>query len=423
MKAPAPRRIGKQASDAIQRAALRRLGSRRSRDCILYIDERWLPPDTWLGPRHAGVPVRWPQATLVFVDEEPAAGFAHACRYLLFDPVTARFLSEHPARFPPYPQAWPETFRRFGPRREDRPRRTGSPAPARNRDGMRTSAPAPLNPHRRPQLAMGQGGRRLAVLFAGTPDPSTVNTMELGYRTLIGPLRYRARDIRVANHHGEEQPTCAKWKRQEVSPVWAGDGTGFTMRVDHPGTPRGFRAALECLAPTTQDSLFILTSGHGENDARGSYLATAFDSRYYARQFKADLQNLKVGELVVVMQQCFSGGFRYAVKTSNAAPRIAFASAAAWNTRAYNDRDDDCDFAWNSFARDWFAAQSGCYYDDEPLSTDPDAPPAGNADAHISAVEAFRYARETAHCLDRPQDAYRPQAVQASRQLRLDGSH
>lgn len=411
-------------SRAIEEAALRHMGHERSQDFVFYIDERPLPPGTWLGPRHAGLSS--PRAVLVFVDEEPTAGFAHDCRYLLFDPATGRLIAEHRARFPPYVDAWPRTYRRFGPRKTLHPARRMpgyTPPPG----GIGIGAPqGSVNPPALPiAQPLGQGGRRLAVFLAGMPDPATLNTMEFGYRSLRR-LQYDPAHIRVANHLGHSPPKCAKWITKGITPDWDGaDGQPFTMQVDHPGSRGGFCAALKDLAPKPQDSLFIHTGGHGEHDEAGSYLATTMGS-YYAREFKADLHDLvQVGELVVVMQQCFSGGFRHAVQTCGAAPNIAFASAAAWNSKAYNDLDNDLDFAWNSFARDWFGAQNGGYYRNGALSANPDASPAGNADAHIDAVEAFLYARETpfAHPLDRPQQGYRSEAVLASKRLRLDGSH
>lgn len=419
-------RIDPRLSLAIQAEALRIVGREASREYILYIDERVLAGGTPLGPAHAGIQVRPGRATLVFVDEEPTAGFAHACRYLLFDPMTAALLDQHAARFPPYPAGWPTTYRRFGPRQPPHPDR-------RLRGAMRTpgsialGVPGSISMPPGPGLSspLSGGGRRLALFFAGSPDPSHLNTMEFGYRTLVNKLGYLPQDIRVASYYGPPTLTCAKWQLSGISPAWDGDDGPFTLPVHFAGIRDGFQKALRDLDPRSSDTLFIHTSGHGENENRSSYLSTAYGEQYTARQFKKDLQRHSgFKELVVMMQQCNSGGFRHAVETSGAAGLIAFASAAAWNTRAYNDQDNDLNFTWSSFARDWFGAQNGGYFKNSGLSHDPDAIPAGNADHHVAAIEAFRYAKESpfAHPLDRPQDGYRPNAVQSSQQLRLDGT-
>ena len=423
-------RIRKQLSEAIQAAALRHLGSTDPRDCILYIDERLLEGGMWLGPEHSGLRVEWADSVLVFVDGKPTAGFGHDCLYLIFDPRTLKVLKKYKAQFPPYVRVWPKTYVRFGPRPEIR-RRIAPPGPGVVIPGPSHGHVGPQRPPGLQQLN-GLGGRKLAVFFSGVPDPSSVNTMEFAYRILTDHLQYQVADIRIANHLGpglpgdpmHRLPACPLWELPQDIPDWPGDRTPFRMRVDHPGTPDGFREALEALKPGPKDSLFIFTTGHGARKGSRSYLSTVAGPAFSTIAFRKELDKLTVRELIVVMQQCYGGGFRNAVKTCSAAPKIAFASAAAAGAEAHNDRDNESIFAWNSFGRDWFGAQYGLYPNRDPLSTNPDALPAGNADSHISASEAFVYARDTSfrHPEDDPQEAYHPQAVQPSRDLRLDGS-
>lgn len=421
-------RIKKELSEAIQAAALRHLEPADARKFILYIDERLLKKGLWLGPEHAHVEVEWADSVLVFVDKKPTAGFGHDCLYLIFDPRTLELRKAYEAQFPPYVRTWPRTYVRFGPRLELKrhvaPPGPGVVTPRMPQGDVEVRKPPGL------QHLNGLGGRKLAVFFAGVPDPSSLNTMEFGFRILTGHLGYEPADIRVANHLGpglpgdpmHRLPACPPWELPQDIPDWPGDLTPFRMRVDHVGTPEGFHEALKALNPRPQDSLFIFTTGHGARKGTRSYLSTVIGPAFSTSMFKNELDQLRVRELIVVMQQCYGGGFRNAVKTCSAAPRIAFASAAAADTEANNDRDNDSIFAWNSFGRDWFGAQYGRYPDKSLLTSDPDAPPAGNADAHISASEAFVYARDTSfrHPCDDPQEAYR--ALPASRDLRLDGS-
>lgn len=415
--------IDRRTSEAIQTAALALIrledGPEAAREYILYIDNRVLSAGTPLGPAHAGIRVGPDPATLVFVDEVPTANFAHDCRYLLFDPTHANLINRHRARFPPFPAGWPATYRRFGPRQPLHPDR-------RLRGAMRTPGGIALGVPGfgfQPGISqpLSNGGRRLAVFFAGSPDPSHLNTMEFGYRTLVETLKYQPQHIRVASYYGDPQPTCAAWKLAGISPTWDGADKPYTMPVHHAGIRQGFKDALACLQPGPHDVLFVHTSGHGERENRSSYLSTALEDKYTARQFKKDLQECSgIKELVVMMQQCFSGGFRDAVVTSGVASLIAFASAAPWDDWSYNDMDNDSDFGWNCFARNWFGAQNGGYFKGTGLTHDPDT----NADQHIAAIESFQYAKVSAfaHPSDQPTDGYRPHAVQASKQLKLDGT-
>lgn len=410
---PARNRLDARSSLAIQQATLRLLGRQRAVNCILYIDERVLEGGTLLGPRVSGARVRSARATLVFVDEQPLQNFAHACRYWLFDPQSAKLIEQHEARFPPYPQGWPPTYRRFGPRPVPRPPVEAGSAPV-----------LPVRPPARPQ-PLASGGRRLAVFFAGSPDPSSLNTMEFGYRILLQRGFVRSR-IRVASYKGAAIPTCAKWEGDGTQPKWAVGGQPFEMKVTHPGDAAGFRAALAELAPQSRDLLFIHTSGHGEGDyswrSKGSYLETRHGDAYYARDFRADLQmHVGADALLVMMQQCCSGGFKSWVVRSGVAPRIAFASAAARDELSNNELDNDSNYAWNIFALNWFAAHNNGYqYAGDPLTAQADL----DGNGLVAAKEAFQYARETprAHPDDSPQHGYRSGAVQASQQIELLGN-
>jgi hypothetical protein len=391
-----------------------------------------------LGPEFLGIRVRSRQAVLVFVDFHPEANFGHDCRYLLFDPDSARLVEEYAASYPPFPKGWPRHYRRFD---AHRPHLLGKIVLVVKRSLVRFARalwtwlgfnpPGQCSP---PPPPLPGAGRRFAILFAGKPDPCHLNTMEFGYRTLRC-LGFDAANIIVCCYLEKPAPSCPKWEAIGGNHLWPGDETAFQMVVNHFGTQAGFKLALNDLnqkQPGPSDLLFIFTIGHGgsTNDAgpTGCYLITP-DEKYSTTDFQQDLALLqdgqpgvpRFGRLVVMMGQCCAGGFRQAVLDSGVAGSIAFASASKWDTWSYNDGQNDNEYTWSCFAKDWFAAQRGNYYDGASLDHSADTIPAGSPDSRISAKEAYDYAfaKPPGHLQDQPVECYSAVAAQA---LALDGS-
>lgn len=76
---------------------------------VVYLDKRVLPPDSTLEIDRK--PVHFPsQAVVAFVDLNPTANWAHACRYLFVDPETGDVKSVN-AHLPPFLREAPETLK------------------------------------------------------------------------------------------------------------------------------------------------------------------------------------------------------------------------------------------------------------------------------------------------------------------------
>jgi len=252
---------------------------------------------------------------------------------------------------------------------------------------------------------------RYAILFSGMSFRRHVNGLEFCYRTLVDCLGFATESIYVLNYDGSLRafgdPEGAS------SGMWPGDGTAYRMVVNAAGSREAFQQVLGAIGAnlTADDQLFINTTGHGghHGDGRGPDLITyPHCQRYKRSDFCADLATLPPHRaLVVLMAQCFSGGFNQAVLEASPA-EATFIAAAASETRpslmALND------MKWDSFQRNWIAGLAGRDVDGTPL---PDHP--GPVNGRISVGDAFTYAN---NCpprspYDSPEFAARPASAVA----------
>jgi hypothetical protein len=230
---------------------------------------------------------------------------------------------------------------------------------------------------------------RYAILFSGMSFRRHVNGLEFCYRTLVGHLGFAPDNIHVLNYdaslraYGDsESPPCE---------TWPGDGTPYRMVVNAEGSRAAFQNALRVIGEklTPEDQLFINTTGHGghHGDGRGPDLITyPHCERYKRRDFCADLAALPAhGSLVLLMAQCFSGGFNQAVVDASSAAATFIAAATAETRQSFMSFGDG---NWDSFQRNWIAALAGHDVDGAAIEASPGQAMSGR----ISVGEAFRYA-------------------------------
>ena len=169
--------------------------------------------------------------------------------------------------------------------------------------------------------------------------------------------------------------------------------------MNGPGDRAAFEAAVDALKPRLHedDLLFIHTNNHGDNFGSGSFLSTYPSwGEYFADDFAAKLGELpRYQSLIVMMEQCNSGGFNQPIIKHSTAHATSVASAAIATQSSYASPDGH----WDSFARDWFAAQAGHDPYGAALAFNPDT----NADGKIEATEAFNYANAVRNPSDSPQ--------------------
>jgi Peptidase C13 family len=229
-----------------------------------------------------------------------------------------------------------------------------------------------------------------------------VNGLEFCYRILVDCLGFATENIYVLNYDGSLQ---AFGDTESGSyGVWPGDGTAYRMHVNADGSREAFREVLATVGAklTPDDQLFINTTGHGghHGDECGPDLLTHPNCQRYRRdEFCADLATLPPHRaLVVLMTQCFSGGFNRAVIDASRAESTFIASATS-ETRPSFATDD---LNWDSFQRNWVAGLAGRDVEGTAIP--------GNVGGRISVADAFRYATTcpSRSLYDSPQFAARP---------------
>jgi hypothetical protein len=202
---------------------------------------------------------------------------------------------------------------------------------------------------------------RYAILFSGMSFRRHVNGMEFCYRTLVDRLGFARENIHVLSYDGSLRSSR---EPDEVAPltVWPGDQTPYRLQVTGEGTRVAFQSALQTVGSKLErdDQLFINTTGSGGNhgNCRGPDLIVYPNAlRYRCRDFCADLATLPPHRsLIVLMAQCFSGGFNKPILDASQAASTFIASAADETNPSFALPDD---LNWDSFQRNFITALGG----------------------------------------------------------------
>jgi hypothetical protein len=102
----------------------------------------------------------------------------------------------------------------------------------------------------------------------------------------------------------------------------------------------------------------------------------------------------KFRKLIVMLEQCNSGGFNPSILAKSTAAATSVASAAIESQSSYVSADGN----WDPFARDWIAAQAGHDPFGAPLAFNADT----DGDGKIEAEEAYAYANAVRDPRDSP---------------------
>jgi len=230
---------------------------------------------------------------------------------------------------------------------------------------------------------------RYAVLLAGMSLRRHVNGLEFCYRTLVDRLGFAAENIQILNYDGSLR---AFGDSDEVPcRLWPGDGTPFRMTVSAAGSRAAFQNALRavCERLTQRDQVFINTTGHGGhhgNELGPDLLTHPHGRRYRRDDFCADLALLPPHRsLVVLMSQCFSGGFSQAVIDASPAEATCIATATSERRQSFMTLADG---NWDSFQRNWIAGLAGHDVDGSPIELGTVRGKAGR----VTVRQAFAYA-------------------------------
>jgi hypothetical protein len=360
---------------AIQDGAFRRLSANRRATTNLYVLEDIQPAQSEIKAGHQKIPIKQPTA-VVFVDDEPMANWSHDCRYLLHDANSGKLYREVKAGFPPYLVNPPETFKAFH-----------TPVIAYNplRKLWALDLEVAFFPWRI------RKGNRYAILFSGASNNRHTNDLEFLYRQLVDRFYFNEDNITVLNYDG----TINYSGGPKPVTSWPGNGTAYTMPVHGAGTKQALEDAIDALkSKLKQDDLLLIhTNNHGGHNGTESYISTYSGADYMASDFASKLGELPAfDDLVVMMEQCHSGGFNDVVIEASTATHTTFAAACTEHKSSIGGADFD------PFARDWIAAFAGADPYGAALLSNPDYDHSGR----ISARESFAYADDVHHSYDSP---------------------
>jgi hypothetical protein len=340
---------------------------------------------------------------LVFVDLAPTSNWAHPCEYHLYDANSGDLYQTVSASLPP------AQFAR-------NPLATAVlRAPVRMIDTALLRAGRARTPQIRNAMSSAPG-ERYAILFSGISQNRHYNDLEFLYRTLIDDYGFAAANIRVCNHDGNRRYFLNDAVGHPITTTHTiattddlpGANNGYRMPVHHAGTRAGFQAAVNNVSAVIrpEDFLFIHTNNHGGGPGDGvtDYCIFEYDANiswnpYYVNDFINDLASLPQFEvLMVMMEQCRSGGFINPIINNSRATWTHVATAVAAGD--YSDGGANYD----PFAEDWIAGIHGYYPGGGALSQTVDS----NNDGRISSVEAFGYANACVQGGDTPTSSDSP---------------
>lgn len=383
------RTVARDILDKIKLHAVNHLTASQNTRTNLSVDERVYDKGDRIGPPNQRLIAAEP-TVVVFADDDPMANWGHSCRYLLYHADTGQLLKEVSARLP---SGKLEPF--FQP-----VRRSLGPLLPKSWPPRRFRCPIII-----PE------GNRYALLFAGFTMERHLNDMEFCYRTLIDVYGFPAKNIIVLSFDGTLNTVGGDWTGTVSAPaVWPGDGTPYRIQINGQGTLQGLTSAFSQLAGQlgSEDLLFIHTNNHGDNDSNGSFMgypgsfpagADVYWSgewvNLYASTFGGLLSTLpKYRALMVMMEQCGSGGFGPSILEMSTAGETTFAAACNADASSYVSSDG----LWDPFAYNWIAAMTGNYPNGTPLLSNPDT----DGSAMVDAIDAYNYANSNNTVGDTP---------------------
>lgn len=361
--------------DNIRQHAVRQLSYERQEKTNLYLDEHIYAAGEVIGPHVQKITADRP-VFLVFADDDPHANFSHACRYILYEAKTGGFHRELPACLPPFDATKLSTLKAFH-------------EPVRF---IEQAVHYPLKPYLRTPIIIPDGDR-YAILFSGMTNKRHLNDLEFLYRTLIDVYGFKKDHIFALTYDGTLNT------QDGVQNAWP-DGTPYRIQINGAGTRKAFEDVFDDLKGKlkSRDELLIHTNNHGgwDNVPGSAYLyAYPSWSSYYNADFSSKLGTLpKYSKLIVMMEQCHSGGFNASVLAKSTAAATSIASAAIESQNSYITADGN----WDPFARDWIATQAGCTPFGGALAFNADT----DGDGRIQAEEAYAYANAIHDSRDTP---------------------
>ena len=309
-------------NDAIQKAKQQSIPSTN-----LYIDVGILNPGDIITAGQQIINITQP-SIMVFADDSPLHNWSHPCRYILYDAVNGAFINEINARFPPHMRKIPASYSPFF-------------EPISHSSSIDDLPISKALPDR---LFANFSGQRYAVLFSGASQYRHVNDLQYLYNQLSGIYKFPPENIYVLNFDGTTSYNSFTTP-VDIFPIL---DVPYSMPVNGAGTPAELNNVFSELKGRLKsgDLLFIHTNNHGDgplsNYDSGSqlnmesslctYSPTSLLISYTASEFGEALAGLpKFDHLVVLMEQCHSGGFAKPTVKNSPAKSTCFMAACEYD--------------------------------------------------------------------------------------------
>ena len=310
-----------------------------------------------------------------FIDEYPYANWEHPCRYLFVNKSNGQ-IHEKKAKTPPENL---ETWKMITPL-PDVPENIKfdfSKSTLNFRSG--------INPQ-----------NCYAVILSGGYDMGSNherywNDCEAIYSTLINVYSYLKNHIYVLISDGTDPAN----DRRRVNGIYDSspldlDGDGLPD-IQYAATKNNITTVFNTLSNilTSNDYLFIFTTDHGGTTSSGEAILYLWHETTTASEFAAEVNKVNAGEISIVMEQCYSGGFvPHLEKRGRTVATACSATELSWSGLG---------MLYNEFVYHWTAAVRG--YTPSGSSVNADY----NNDGYISMKEAFDYANTHDNTKETPQ--------------------
>lgn len=161
--------------------------------------------------------------------------------------------------------------------------------------------------------------------------------------------------------------------------------------IDYSATKANITAVFNSLRTiiNSEDQLFIFVTDHGNQESGQDALIYLWGETIRDDQFAAEVDKIYAGQITIVMEQCYSGGF---IDDLTAQNRV-IATACDYNEVSYSMGY----YSYDEFVFDWISAVAG----EDPYENPVDAD--DNNDGFVSMQEAFNYAEANDGASETPQ--------------------
>ncbi|WP_045454438.1 C13 family peptidase [Vibrio campbellii] len=194
--------------------------------------------------------------------------------------------------------------------------------------------------------------KKYALLVAGRSELRHWNDLECCYRTLTNECNIPPQNIFVLYYNGAMHFDLMDFKYLHSAPLYYQDNTRLTIDIRGEATPQTLKQTFSKLGLmlSSEDMLYVMTSGHGSR--RELHLSEEVEEPSAESELSCALKHPAIGaelfghllgqlssyhSLVVVMGQCYSGGFQDSVMTHSTATTTLFSAACEADKESAGD--------------------------------------------------------------------------------------